>query len=96
MIFTVTCTDKPGALALRKANVEAHRAHWRESGLDILAAGPLVEDDGETMVGSLFLIEAPDRAAVERVARADPFVKLGVYEAQVVRGFMKRMGRWGA
>ncbi|MCJ9734758.1 hypothetical protein MOV75_31895, partial [Bradyrhizobium sp. PRIMUS42] len=33
----------------------------------------LVSDDGQTMIGSLFLIEAPGRGEVEAFNRADPF-----------------------
>jgi uncharacterized protein YciI len=37
-------------------------------------SGPLVSDDGKTMIGSLFLIDAPGRLEVEAFNRADPCV----------------------
>ncbi len=46
-----------------------------------------------TMIGSLFLIEAEDRAAVERFHAADPFKKAGIW-ARVTNhhGFIRRQG----
>jgi uncharacterized protein YciI len=36
-------------------------------------AGPLLDDGGQP-VGSVVIIDAPDRAAAETLARADPYV----------------------
>ncbi len=55
-------------------------------------SGPLVSDDGQTMIGSLFLVEAPDRAAVVRFNGADPFAKAGVWRALTISGFFRRQG----
>jgi uncharacterized protein len=40
--------------------------------LDVVTAGTLVADDGETPVGSIFVIDARDRAAVDTFTRSDP------------------------
>jgi len=44
-------------------------------------SGPLVSDDGEKMIGSLFLVEAPGRDEVEAFNRADPFTEAGIGNA---------------
>jgi uncharacterized protein YciI len=44
------------------------------------------------MIGSLFLIEAPDRATVERFNAADPFFKADIWEKVAITGFIRRQG----
>jgi uncharacterized protein len=44
------------------------------------------------MIGSLFLIEAADRGAVERFNRADPFHRAGIWESVAIDGFLRRQG----
>jgi hypothetical protein len=51
-------------------------------------SGPLTDDDRSTMMGSLFLVEAPDRAAVERFNRADPFHAAGIWDKVTIRQFV--------
>ena len=38
-----------------------------------------MSDDGATSIGSLMVLEAPDRSAAERFNRADPFHQNGVW-----------------
>ncbi len=63
-----------------------------EFGVDVVISGPLQSDDGERMIGSLFIIEAPDRAAVEAYANADPFTRTGVWEDIRIHRFFRRKG----
>lgn len=55
-------------------------------------SGPLMSDDGEAMIGSLFLVEAPDRAHVERFNRVDPFHAAGIWEQVTITRFLRRQG----
>ena len=55
-------------------------------------SGPLTADDGAMMIGSLFVLEAPDRAAVERFNEADPFRRAGIWERVTITGFVRRQG----
>jgi uncharacterized protein YciI len=55
-------------------------------------SGPLVADDGKTMIGSLMIVEAPDRATVEAFNRADPFHAAGLWEKVNITAFVKRQG----
>lgn len=94
-LFVLHALDRPDALALRMQHYDAHRAFVEtevELGLNIVLSGPLQSDDGEVMIGSLFVIDAADRAAVERFAEADPFTQAGVWgELKIVR-FHRRKG----
>ena len=67
MLFAIHALDRTGALPTRLANYDAHKAFLSDTsrfGVKIVMSGPLVSDDGEKMIGSLFLIEAPGRAEV--------------------------------
>ncbi|MBR0794975.1 hypothetical protein JQ615_06210 [Bradyrhizobium jicamae] len=44
------------------------------------------------MIGSLFLIEAADRTAVETFHHADPFFSAGIWERVSITGFIQRQG----
>ncbi|MFN3688418.1 YciI family protein [Salinarimonas sp.] len=95
MLFAIHALDRPGALPRRLAAYDAHKAFLADTsafGIRIVMSGPLVADDGETMIGSLFLVEADDRAAVERFNAADPFRAADVWEAVTITGFLRRQG----
>jgi uncharacterized protein YciI len=95
MLFAIHALDKPGALELRFANYDAHKAFLSDTStyaVRIVMSGPLVTDDGEKMIGSLFLLEAESREAVERFNQADPFHKAGIWERVTITGFIRRQG----
>lgn len=79
MLFVLSCLDKPNSNALRMeirprhlAYIEAHRAM-------IKLAGPFVGEDGQTMVGSMLIIEAADLAAAKSFAANDPYALGGLF-----------------
>nr|WP_246755526.1 YciI family protein [Bradyrhizobium sp. CCBAU 53338] len=77
------------------ANYDAHKTFLSDTsryGVNIMMLGPLVADDGATMISSLFLIEAPGSAEVEVFSRADPFAAAGIWEKVTITGFLRRQG----
>ena len=95
MLFAVHALDRPNGVETRLAHYDAHKAFLPSAesfGVKLVISGPLVADDGATMIGSLMLIEAADRAAVERFNGADPFAKNGVWEHVTISGFLRRQG----
>ncbi len=95
MLFAIHALDRAGALPTRLANYDAHKTFLADTsrfGVRIVMSGPLVSDDGEKMIGSLFLIEAPGRAAVEAFNHADPFAAAGIWEKVTITGFLRRQG----
>lgn len=94
-LFALHAIDRPEALPLRLEHYAAHRAFIEDAnelGVDVVISGPLQSDDGEVMVGSLFIIEAPDRATVEAYAQADPFTRTGVWGEVRINRFFRRKG----
>ncbi|MCH2098449.1 MAG: YciI family protein [Pseudomonadales bacterium] len=91
MLYALYCRDGENATDLRAANREAHLAYARSVDC-IRAAGPLLSDDGEVMIGSLFIIEAEDMAAVDRFREADPYVQAGLFTRVDVHPFRWTVG----
>ncbi len=79
MLFLVHATDKAGALDVRMANREDHVAWLKAAGASVKAAGPWLNEAGE-MAGSLLVIEAADRAALDAWLDTDPYKRAGLFD----------------
>ena len=78
-LYVLSCIDRPDSLERRMAAREAHLAYVAANRDMVRIAGPYLSDDGQ-MIGSMFVMEAPDRAAVEAFNAADPYVHAGLFE----------------
>lgn len=87
MLFCFYNLDRPGAAALRLQWRPAHKEYLGRVADHIAFAGPLFADDGETMQGSLLVIDFPDRAAAEAWLKDEPFTQNGVYASVSIRAF---------
>lgn len=92
MLFCLHIQDKPGRVETRKQFVDEHRAYQKVCGVDVTLSGPLLAEDGETMIGSVFFIEAPDHSAVEQFIANDPFTLNDVWGDSVLTRFLRRHG----
>ena len=85
MHFVVIAKDKDEG-ALRKAARADHLLFIAGRQNLIVYAGPLIEHD--RMVGSIFIYDAPDRAALEAYLAEDPyfardiFARIDIYESR--------------
>ena len=79
-LFTLYALDKPnGGAEIRAANRPAH-LEWAGNLADkIKMAGPLLSDDGEHMIGSLFIFEADSLAQMKAIFAEDPYAKAGLF-----------------
>jgi uncharacterized protein YciI len=89
MHYAFLCHDKPGATEIRKANRDAHLTHLRSVVDQIFAAGPLLGEDGQSMIGSLLVVDFPDRKAAEAFAANDPYAKAGLFQSVTVTPWKK-------
>ncbi|WP_237213418.1 YciI family protein [Falsiroseomonas oryziterrae] len=87
-LFLIHCTQRPDGQAIRDAHYDAHRAYLQASPVDIKLAGPMVEDDGQKRIGSVFIVDVPDRAAAEAFSAGDPFSKHGLFERVLITRFL--------
>ncbi len=89
MLYVITCKDKPDCLEIRLANRARHLEHLSRLEDRVFAAGPTFADDGETMNGSVLIIDFADRGAAEDFADADPYAKAGLFESVEVSAWKK-------
>jgi uncharacterized protein len=92
VLWIVHCVDRPDAAEGRAEALPEHSARLkavRERGDQprLLLYGPLVADDGQTHVGSLFVVEADDRTVVEGFVADDPLTIQGVWQTAEIRRF---------
>ena len=91
MLFALICTDKPGSLDIRKANRADHLAYIEETGV-VSLAGPFIGEDGESMTGSLVVLDVADRAAAEAWAAKDPYALAGLFASVDIRAWRRSVG----
>jgi uncharacterized protein YciI len=94
-LFVIHALDRPGHLQTRLDAYPAHRAYLGENdgkAVRIIASGPLVSDDGETMIGSHFIVEAADIGVVKAFNAGDPFAGAGLWDAVSIRRFDLKRG----
>jgi uncharacterized protein YciI len=91
--FVIHAVDRPDALATRAKHYRAHRIHLDQAGrhgVSVMTAGTLVAPDGETPVGSLFVLEAENRAAIDAFVDTDPYQVNRVWEHVEVHYYNKK------
>lgn len=86
--FFIRAFYKPDSLELREAAMAAHLAHVRAHRDRIHFAGPLLSDDGATPIGTMCVIDVPDRAAAEAYAAGDGYAQAGLLEAPEIIRFV--------
>lgn len=88
MQFAIHCIDRPDGLADRLSLINAHRAYLAsQSTVRIIVSGPLFADGSETMVGSLFIVDAADLSAAKAFNGKDPFQTKSVWEKVHIHSF---------
>ena len=89
MLYVIHCIDKPDNAEVRAANRTAHLGYLTTYRDKMFAAGPTLGEDGETMTGSLLILDFADRAEAEAFAAGDPYAKAGLFESVTIKPFKK-------
>ncbi|KWR90689.1 YciI family protein [Cupriavidus sp. IDO] len=87
MLHVFHMIDKPGVGELRLRVRPEHKGYLRAVENQIAFAGPLLAEDGETMVGSLLVIDFPSIDAARRWLAEEPFTRAGVYATSAIHAF---------
>lgn len=87
MLFAFILQDKPGAAELRARVRPEHKGYLAAVQDRIAFAGPLTDDLGHTMVGSLLVIDFETRDAAHAWLAAEPFTRAGLYASTAVHAF---------
>jgi len=85
MAFLVLCVDKPDGLALRKRTRAVHLEYMIRHKAWVVFGGPLTSDEGDRTVGSLMVVDFPDRPTVEAFLRDEPYTRAGLFESVIIR-----------
>ena len=90
MHFVIFCIDKKG-ITREPAVMQAHIDYLSQSPIKNVMSGPLTKDDGEGVIGSLYIVEAENRQAIEDFQKDDPLFKANYWKTVEVRAFQKRV-----
>lgn len=91
-LFLVNARDKPGVSELRLANRQSHLEWAGGFSHKIAMAGPVLSDDGETMIGSTFVIAFDSLSEAQAWAAEDPYAKAGVFDRTEIIPFLWLIG----
>lgn len=95
-MYALICRDKADGLELRMATRAEHLAWAGANAETIHFAGPMVDDDDTTLLGSIFLLNTDARSDVEAFSADDPYTKVGLWgsvEIQRVRQAIPTPGK---
>lgn len=92
MLYILYNEDRPDGLAIREATREAHLAYLERHKDKVVLGGGLLSEDGKTRLGSVFIINVPDRKAAEAFSADEPFRKAGLFQTTKITHM--RRGQW--
>ena len=88
MLYAIHLLDKPDSYELRLRVRPEHKAYLQTVADRIAFGGPLLAEDGQTMVGSLLVIEFPSREAAHAWLAQEPFMQAGLFASTSVQAFV--------
>ena len=89
MLFVLFCLDKPDSAGVRADTRDAHLDYIGSFKANMVMAGPMLAEDGSHSVGSLLVMDFPDRAAAEAFSAGDPYTQAGLFESVFIRPYKK-------
>ena len=92
MLYILYNEDRPDALAIREATRDAHLAYLERHKDKLVLGGGLLSEDGQTRLGSAFIINVPNRKAAEAFSAEEPFRKAGLFQTTKITRM--RRGQW--
>ena len=99
MYFVVIGKDKPGVAQTRSDLQDSFIAYLRDHPdhpeVTLHEGGPMLAEDGESIVGLLLVVEAPSREAAQAFAMDSPFGRADIFADLEVRQWDWRTGRPG-
>ncbi|MCW9033155.1 MAG: YciI family protein [Rhodospirillales bacterium] len=84
MLYAILCHDKAASSHIRAENRPLHLEYLKANNDNIHAAGPLMGDDEQSMVGSLLIMNYESKAEAETFAAGDPYAKAGLFESVTI------------
>lgn len=92
ILYIIYQQDGPGSAALRAQHKAAHFAYLERHRDILVLGGAMLADEGDTRIGSVLIINVPNRAAAEAFSANEPLRSAGVFKSvQITR---MRRGQW--
>jgi hypothetical protein len=91
-VFAIHCIDKPMQQGLRASTRAEHLAYLEGAIDQVVVAGPLLDDEGGP-IGSMLLMEFPDRRAAVSFAADDPYARAGLFASVAVTAWRQVLPR---
>jgi uncharacterized protein len=92
MEFFIYHRDRTGSSALRRALVEEHWSYMDGFADRMIARGPTFAPDGETLAGSVHIVDLPNAAAARAFAFDEPGYQAGAYRDVMIRRWRNQLG----
>ncbi|MFF2451645.1 YciI family protein [Isoptericola sp. NPDC058082] len=93
MEFFVYHRDRAGSIALREALNDEHLAYMDRFADGMIARGPTTTDGGETLTGSVHVLDLPGPEAARAFAFDEPNYQAGAYRDVLLRRWRNTLGR---
>jgi len=92
MLYIIYQEDGPDSAALRAVHKAAHFAYLERHRDVLVLGGALLEDEGDARIGSVLILNVPNRAAAEAFSAGEPLRRAGVFRS--VKITRMRRGQW--
>ena len=94
MLWAIIRTASSTNAAGREKHHPAHAEYLRSHKKILVLSGPTLTDDGNSVIGSLLVVNVGSRAEAQAFADADPYQTAGMFtEVKIIR---MRKGQWNA
>lgn len=80
-------------MPLRLQLLEEHWSYMDQFASGMIARGPTIADDGDTLTGSVHVVDLPDAAAARSFAFDEPGYQAGAYRDVLLRRWRNALGR---
>jgi len=89
MPYVIETWDKPDSLELRMSVRPRHIEFLKANAAKLLGAGAKLSDDGETMLGTIYIVDVETREEAEAFVAGDPFTQNGLPEKITITRWRK-------
>lgn len=92
--YAVICRDVPGSAVKRAAATPAHFTYIEGILDEILVAGPLFDDEGRRVIGSILILRTQSAGRATELVTTDPYNAAGVWASIEIRPFLPAAGSY--
>ena len=92
--FVVLCRDTVNGPAIRAAHTRDHLAYIETVMGELNVAGPLFDDTGKQVIGSMYCLHTPSLSRAREIIENDPYFKAGVFESLEYLPHMPAAGKF--